>query len=104
MGGNVLTWVIYDVSDNLLRTKISEKCKDYGLKRLQKSAFFGELDKNTAEMLAVDIENILQSERATGDDCVFILPECKECISKKITIGKGFDENEFKDKYYVIFR
>ena len=100
----MLLWVIYDISDNRLRTKVSEKCKDYGLERLQKSAFFGELTRNSAEMLAVEVEKILSDEGGSGEDCVFILPMCSSCIGKKITIGRGFDEKEFKDKFYTFFR
>ena len=100
----MLLWVIYDISDNRLRTGVSEKCKDYGLKRLQKSAFFGELSRNNAEMLAVEVEKILDDEKGSAEDCVFILPMCRSCIAKKITIGRGFDEEEFKDKFYTFFR
>jgi CRISPR-associated protein Cas2 len=99
----MLTWVIYDISENKLRSRVSEKCKDYGLERLQKSAFFGELDKNNAEMLALDIESILDTEETTPDDCVFILPMCSSCLSKKITIGRGFEEREFQDRFYTFF-
>lgn len=100
----MLFWVIYDISDDRLRLKVSEKCKDYGLKRLQKSAFFGDLSKNSAETLAVEVEKILSDEKNTEEDCVFLLPMCKSCISKKITIGRGFDEEQFRDKFYTFFR
>lgn len=99
----MLVWVIYDISNNALRTKVSEKCKDYGLERLQKSAFLGNLDLNNAEMLAIEIENILKKDDS-DEDCVFILPMCDGCIKKKITIGRGFDESEFKEKFYVVFK
>lgn len=100
----MLFWVIYDISDNRLRARVAEKCKDYGLERLQKSAFFGDLSRNSAEMLAVEIEKILSDERNTEEDCVFLLPMCSSCIGKKITIGRGFDEEEFRDKFYTFFR
>jgi CRISPR-associated protein Cas2 len=99
----MLVWVIYDISDNALRTKVSEKCKDYGMERLQKSAYLGNLNLNIAEMLAIEIEDILK-DKASEEDCVFILPMCDSCIKKKITIGKGFDEAEFKEKFFVIFK
>lgn len=98
----MLVWTIYDISDNRIRTKVSEKCKDYGLKRLQKSAFFGELDRNSMETFAVEFEDIVGDD--LGDkDCIFILPMCSSCIGKKITVGKGFDENQFKDRFYHLF-
>jgi CRISPR-associated protein Cas2 len=99
----MLIWVIYDISDNGLRTRVSEKCKDYGLERLQKSAFFGDLDRNNSEMLAIEVEKILDDERSTAEDCVFLLPMCNSCIGKKITVGRGFDEEQFRDKFYAFF-
>jgi CRISPR-associated protein Cas2 len=96
----MLVWVIYDISDNQSRGRVAEKCKDYGLERLQKSAFLGELDRNHTEMLAMEIEDILHG----GDDCVFILPMCSKCMSKRITIGRGFDEEQFKEKFCVFFQ
>lgn len=95
----MLLWVIYDISDNALRSRVAEKCKDYGLERLQKSAFFGDMDKNSAEMLAIDMEKILE-EKSSPEDCIFILPMCSSCIAKKITVGRGFDEEQFKEKFY----
>ena len=35
--------LIYDVEDDRVRTRVSEICLDYGLERIQYSAFFGEL-------------------------------------------------------------
>lgn len=38
--------LIYDVPDDRLRTKLADICLDYGLERIQYSAFFGELSHN----------------------------------------------------------
>lgn len=38
--------LIYDVPDDRLRAKIADICLDYGLARIQYSAFFGELSHN----------------------------------------------------------
>ena len=35
------TLVIYDITDDNLRNRVSEVCKDFGLMRIQKSAFLG---------------------------------------------------------------
>jgi CRISPR-associated protein Cas2 len=43
--------VLYDISDDKTRTKISEACKDYGLDRIQFSAFSGRLTKASREEL-----------------------------------------------------
>ncbi|MCX9011189.1 MAG: CRISPR-associated endonuclease Cas2 [Candidatus Methanoperedens sp.] len=91
------------MSDNSLRRKISEKCKDYGLSRLQKSAFFGNLSLNDAQMLGIEIEDVMKDKNGSKD-CIFILPTCDSCVGKKITVGKDFDENLFRTKVLAIIR
>ena len=53
------TYVIYDIVEDRVRKKISDACLDYGLKRIQYSAFLGNvnatrrsaLDKRLAQEL-----------------------------------------------------
>lgn len=45
------TLVIYDVPDDRVRYRVSEACKDYGLQRIQWSAFFGDLNHNRRQEL-----------------------------------------------------
>ena len=40
------TLVIYDITEDKIRNKVAEVCKDYGLTRIQWSAFLGELSNN----------------------------------------------------------
>lgn|SRR5574341_1776469 len=47
----MMTLVIYDIEDDRVRHRVSEACKDYGLRRIQKSAFRGRLNTNRCEML-----------------------------------------------------
>ncbi|MCS6774428.1 MAG: CRISPR-associated endonuclease Cas2 [Thermoflexales bacterium] len=35
--------LIYDITDNRIRTRIADLCLDYGLERIQYSAFVGDL-------------------------------------------------------------
>ena len=51
--------VIYDIPDDRIRYKISERCKDYGLDRIQYSAFAGELDRNRREELMLRLKKTL---------------------------------------------
>lgn len=41
--------LIYDIPSDKLRTKIADICLDYGLERIQYSAFLGELSRNRQE-------------------------------------------------------
>jgi len=88
--------VIYDISENSRRLKVSEECKNFGLVRIQKSAFIGKITKNTAEMLAIKFREVLDK-----NDCVFIIPACSNCFQDKIIIGK-FDEEKAKLKDFFI--
>jgi CRISPR-associated protein Cas2 len=45
------TFVIYDCENDRVRTKISEICLDYGLMRIQFSAFMGKLSRSMREEL-----------------------------------------------------
>ncbi len=99
----MLLWVIYDISDNLLRSRVAEKCKDYGLRRVQRSAFLGELSRNSAEMLAVELENVLSDTRSVGEDSVILLQMCNACIKKVTAVGRGLEVEDFRDRGYAYF-
>ncbi|HXG53734.1 MAG TPA: CRISPR-associated endonuclease Cas2 [candidate division Zixibacteria bacterium] len=45
------TLVIYDIESDRIRLKVSETCLDYGLTRIQYSAFAGKLNRNKREEL-----------------------------------------------------
>lgn len=92
----MLFWVIYDISDNNVRTKVVNICKNYGLFRVQKSAFIGMTSKNKAEMMTIEFRQVVGKE-----DAVFIIPACEQCFKHKIVIGK-IDEEKLKEKAFQI--
>ncbi len=51
--------LIYDIPDDRIRHKVSERCKDYGLDRIQYSAFAGDLDRNRREELMLRLKKTL---------------------------------------------
>ncbi len=57
------TLVMYDIEDDKARTKIADACQDYGLDRVQFSAFVGMLSRNHQEELMLRIERILGDKR-----------------------------------------
>jgi len=95
----MLYWLIYDITENKIRSKIASKCKNYGLFRVQKSSFIGNLSKNKSEMLILEIKELELKE----DDCIFMIPACKSCFSEREIIGY-LDEERLKDKGFVIFQ
>ncbi len=56
--------VIYDIPDDRTRTRVSDACLDYGLERVQWSAFMGELNHTLQRELLLKIRNILGKKAA----------------------------------------
>lgn len=51
--------LVYDIPDDRRRGKIADACLDYGLDRIQYSAFFGNLQATHQEELMLKIKKIL---------------------------------------------
>ena len=51
--------LVYDIPDDGKRTKIADACLDYGLDRIQFSAFVGRLQRTHQEELMMKIKKIL---------------------------------------------
>lgn len=54
--------LLYDVSDDRIRSKIATACEDYGLDRIQYSAFYGRLNRNLQEELMLKIRQLLADQ------------------------------------------
>ena len=55
----MLVWVVYDIVENRIRKKVSDSCKNYGLYRVQKSVFLGDLNSNQRDSLALECEELV---------------------------------------------
>jgi CRISPR-associated protein Cas2 len=55
--------LVYDIENDRLRSKIADACLDYGLDRIQFSAFAGKLSRNHQQELVQRIQGILQKGR-----------------------------------------
>lgn len=64
--------LIYDIENDRLRTRASDICLDYGLERIQFSAFFGKLNRNRRQELALKLMNEIGKETAR----IRIIPVC----------------------------
>lgn len=94
----MLVWVIYDIADDKIRSKVSRISQDYGLYRVQKSVFLGSLNKNEWDSLAVECEDIIEDE-----DSVYVFPLCDDCFKKIKLIGKAFDKDLVTDEIQTKF-
>jgi CRISPR-associated protein Cas2 len=55
----MLILTIYDIENDRIRNKISEACKDYGLQRIQYSAFLGDLNSVRRDELLIRLRKTL---------------------------------------------
>jgi CRISPR-associated protein Cas2 len=66
------TLLIYDIEDDRIRLKVSETCLDYGLTRIQYSAFLGRLNRNKREELFLRLTTVLSTKAGK----IFLQPIC----------------------------
>jgi CRISPR-associated protein Cas2 len=66
--------LIYDIENDRLRARVADVCLDYGLVRIQFSAFFGKLNRNRRQELALRVQNELGDESGR----VRIIPVCAQ--------------------------
>src|SRR5438477_13179594 len=66
--------LIYDIENDRLRTRTSEICLNYGLARIQFSAFFGKLNRNRRQELALHLQRELGDESGR----IRIIPVCEQ--------------------------
>ena len=68
--------LIYDIENDRLRTRASDICLDYGLERIQYSAFFGKLNRNRRHLSGqLGRQQLACSERRR--DAQALVPGCE---------------------------
>ena len=76
------TYVLYDIPDDCVRTKIADVCKDYGLERIQFSAFRGFLTRNRREELFLRLEETL----STRPGKILLQPVCGKDVRDSLSV------------------
>lgn len=86
-------WVIYDIASSKggpkRRRKIVKEIESFGLYRVQKSVFLGNIEKNRIDELVLFSEELIDK----NEDSVYLFPMCKEDFEAVKVIGKGFDKD-----------
>ena len=77
--------LVYDISDDGKRTKIADVCIDYGLDRIQFSAFMGSLLPTYQDELMLKIKKILG--KLPGN--IQLFPLCADDWTKRKVIEQG---------------
>ncbi len=83
---------IYDITDDNLRVLVAETLKDYGLQRIQYSAFIGDLRRDELNSLLVDLKNLIKDLTEN----VQLYPLCDTCFKGRKEVGKP-KKYEFKE-------
>ncbi len=89
--------LLYDIPDDAKRTKIANFCLDYGLERVQYSAFVGELSTNHQEELMLKIQQRLGKAAARID----LIPICQTDWRNRQTLSQGMAEGEVGQRVVV---
>lgn len=87
-------FVFYDIKSNSRRSKLINTLRDYSLKRIQLSGFFGDIDKPDLKKLWTEMTTQLKK----NEDCVLALSLCKTCFRAQKTFG----DISFKDAEVVV--
>ena len=90
----MLTWVIYDIAKNRTRTKIAKRCLDFGLYRVQKSVFLGDIEPNRVNEIILASTELMNLET----DSVYVFPMCREDFEKVRIVGMAFDRKLVADE------
>ena len=90
----MLTWVIYDITKDRTRTKIAKRCLDFGLYRVQKSVFLGDLASNRVDEVVLFSRELLNPQT----DAVYVFPMCQEDFERVRIVGQGFERKLVADE------
>ena len=80
--------VIYDIPDDRLRTKVADICLDYGLDRIQYSAFVGRLTRGQCRELVKRVRRQVGRQEAK----VHIYPLCHKDWQERIVIEQEAED------------
>lgn len=85
--------LVYDIVNDRQRTKVADTCLDYGLDRIQFSAFTGLLSRTHQEELMMRISRII----GNGAASVHLYPIDEKAWQKRLTFEQGIEDLEFND-------
>jgi len=84
--------VVYDFTDDRARTRAAEVLKDYGMVRIQYSAFVGELEPRRLRSLLTDLRKIVSMAKGERK-VIHIFPVPIESLRKAVVLGEWVGED-----------
>ena len=91
----MLTLVIYDITDDDLRNRVASFLKSKGLKRVQKSAFLGELSNSQLINVEAGLSLLIRNSKAN----IQIYPLTPASYNQRRVIGT---ELRYEDDEYLV--
>ena len=86
-----LMLVIYDITDDSLRLRVSNFLKSKGLIRVQKSAFLGRATKSLRTEVEAGLRRLLKN---ASNFNIQIYPIPPSSFHRRVVIGSNFEEEE----------
>lgn len=78
--------ILYDIANDRIRAKVAKELEDYGLDRIQYSAFYGRLNRNLQEEVMMAIDSLLDGSPAR----VQLIPVAVDEWEKRLEVGCGY--------------
>lgn len=94
-----LNWLLYDISDDKARAKVSKLCKKSGLYRVQYSVFVGTLAATDRDELQLAVDDLIDKEK----DKVYLFTISRKSLNSSILLGQAFDRKLVSDELIQMF-
>ena len=95
----MMTWFIYDITDDRNRSRLIKIAQKHGLYRVQKSVFLGNIEKDEIDQIIKESKKVIDLR----EDSVYIFPVCETDYKKATLLGLSFEEDIVKDEKPVLF-
>ena len=92
--------VLYDVENDRIRGRLANACLDYGLERVQFSAFLGKINRNRRQELALRIQAEVGDDRAR----VRVIPITEDAIKEMWTLDQYAVKDHPDERSYPVLR
>jgi CRISPR-associated protein Cas2 len=84
----MLTWLVYDISSDRTRDRVAQRCLNFGLYRVQKSVYLGDLPSNRLEEVLLMSQELLDPRT----DSLYAFPMCRADFDRVRIVGLGFEK------------
>lgn len=98
MWGSMKVIIAYDIIENKIRNRVIEILLEEGLLRIQKSVFFGEINKKKIKRLVKRVEKTIDK----GIDSLYFFKLCEKDFSKINYFGKNIEFHYFNKDFFIM--